>query len=57
MFKITPKRLTSLVGLYLLISMILFSLGLFVWTYRHTAHSISQELQNAFENGTTPLRK
>ncbi len=49
MFIITPKRLSSLVGFFLLISMILFSLGLFVWTYRHAAHSISQELQNAFE--------
>lgn len=45
----TPKRLASIVGFYLLIFMVLFSLGLFIWTYRHAVQSIDQELQNAFE--------
>ncbi len=49
MFKITPKKAFFLSGI---VSFDFYDTLLarsFVWTYRHTAHSISQELQNAFE--------
>ena len=45
----TPKRLSSFVGVYLLFSMMIFSLGLLAWTYRNAMQSIDHELRNSFQ--------
>ncbi|MDM8540044.1 SpoIIE family protein phosphatase [Desulfococcaceae bacterium HSG9] len=48
-----PKRLSLLLGLYLLISIVGFSTGVLVWAYYSSIQAINQELGNSFDQKHT----
>ncbi|OQY59594.1 MAG: hypothetical protein B6245_05815 [Desulfobacteraceae bacterium 4572_88] len=48
MFNNKSVKLSFLLGLYLLISIIAFSVGLLMWTYHTSKQAIDQELRTAF---------
>jgi len=48
-----PKRLSLLLGLYLLISVVGFSASVLVWTYHSAIRTINLELGNSFEQKHT----
>jgi len=47
------RKLSMLLGLYLMISILGFSIGVLIWTYHSSVQTISLQLGNSFEQGHT----